>query len=299
MIYWENRDWQSGGFAERLTLWQDGGSELSRTQRFDPSASEQLKPEWKVRGTPGHLVYYRLNPLPKAEAKRRFGAALSAGMQGLRSFTPGYYDGSGTRIGIKTDGRLKQVDIPLFIMPGATDNQGSENYRRFGMVKLAFGDFHASPFVLSIAPEKITVISMDHFIPAQKRTEHFVLDKLGSSTVSIDMPCIAPDHIAPNWTAGGKGEHCIYAHNNMLRASEAQQRFNAVIEADILTLQPTLKPLAGADAVTLTVRTGDWQDRKITISTDAKQNQPQNFAHFMAVQNAFGHFNTQVEKAAP
>lgn len=299
MVYWEDRDWQGGGTAQRLTLWADGGSELSETQSLAPAESQQLKPGWKVRGSAEHPVYYLLNPLPKAEAKKRLDAALSAGMQKLKTFAPGYYDGSGTRIGIKTDGKLHEITIPLFIMPGVQDNRGSDNYFRAMAVKKAFGNFDATPFKLALNPEKVTTISIDHFIPMQQRTEHVVLDKQGDANISVESQCMPPEKVAAHWTASGTGNRCIYLQDHVLAKDEATVRFNSALKAGIIALQSTKSPAPGTDSVTLRMRTDNWEGKTVMIATDAKQNEKNNFDHFMAVEKALGTFDMQIEKKAP
>lgn len=142
MIFWEKQSWQANGPSARLTLHADGKSEIM-VRQFGPSVTPA--PGWRLERQGQWNTYRKDNPYPPEETRQKLKAALDAGILLLRSFPPGYEDGSGTLVGIEAGGRVKQTIIPMFIHPGEKDNQGSENEKRFRAVEKILGGFDADP----------------------------------------------------------------------------------------------------------------------------------------------------------
>ena len=138
MIFWEEQSWKPGGGSERLTLWASGRSEITLKRWGE---TQKTNPGWSATKV-GHFSYYRkADPFPPAVAVAKFHAAISAGIEQLKSFPPGFADGGGTLVGIESDGKLKETVIPFFIHPDQPDNENSENHRRYLAVEKVLGDF--------------------------------------------------------------------------------------------------------------------------------------------------------------
>jgi hypothetical protein len=138
LIFWEKQDWEPNGSSERLTLWADGRSEVTVRQWGVP---QKPRAGW-VAKQEGRWTYYRKSEVfPPEEARKKLNAAVVAGIGELRTFQPGYSDGSGTLAGVQIGGKLTQTIIPMFLHPEEKDNQGSENHKRFLSVEQAIGAF--------------------------------------------------------------------------------------------------------------------------------------------------------------
>jgi hypothetical protein len=138
MIFWEKQSWESGGPSERLTLWADGRSEITVRQLGKP---RKTRPGWSAREEKPWTVYTKASPYSAEKTRQKFAAAIAAGIGELRTFPPGYADGSGTLSGVSVDGKLTTTVIPMFLHEGQKDNKGSENHKRFLAVDAILGDF--------------------------------------------------------------------------------------------------------------------------------------------------------------
>jgi hypothetical protein len=145
MIFWEKQSWKSNGPSKRLTLWADGRSETRVKQWGEP---RKTRPGWSVRQEKPWTVYTKTAPYSTEEARRKFTAAIAAGITGLRTFPAGYNDGSGTLSGVSVAGKLTETVIPMFLHEGEKDNKGSENHKIFLAVDAILGNFDAD----AIAP---------------------------------------------------------------------------------------------------------------------------------------------------
>jgi hypothetical protein len=134
----KRQSWKSGGPSKRLTLWADGRSEITVKKSGKP---KKTKLGWSAREEKPWTVYTKASPYSVEEARQRFRDAIAAGIGELRTFPPGYKDGSGTVSGIRVDGKLTQTVIPMFLHEGQEDNKGSENHKRFLAVDAILGDF--------------------------------------------------------------------------------------------------------------------------------------------------------------
>jgi hypothetical protein len=141
-IFWENQSWMSNGPSARLTLWSNGHSEIL-VRSF--GKTRQPKSGWTVEQDEMWAQYRKADPYPADEVKHKISAALAAGIQQLRTFRPGYRDGSGTLVGVQVNGNLTETSIPMFIHPGQPDNAGSENHKRFLEIEKILGDFDTKP----------------------------------------------------------------------------------------------------------------------------------------------------------
>jgi hypothetical protein len=137
-VFWEHQSWKPGGSSARLTLWADGRSEITLKSYGQPQAT---KPGWTSESQPPYALYHKSGPLSPDDAQKRFSAALSAGIEFLKTFPAGYKDGSGTSVGVQRNGKWKQVVVPLFVHPDEPDNKGSENEKRYLAVQRAIGNF--------------------------------------------------------------------------------------------------------------------------------------------------------------
>jgi hypothetical protein len=138
MLFWEKQDWEPSGGAERLTLWADGRSEITVKRLGEP---RKPKAGWAVTKRDQWCYYRKANPLPPDEARRKFAAAVAAGIRDLKTFPPGYADGSGTLVGVEVGGKLTETVVPMFLHPGEKDNKGSENHKRYLAVEKILGGF--------------------------------------------------------------------------------------------------------------------------------------------------------------
>jgi len=138
MIFWEKQSWKSGGPSKRLTLWADGRSEITVKKSGKP---KKTKPGWSAREEKPWTVYTKAPPYSAEETRHKFAAAIAAGIGELRTFPPGYADGSGTLSGVSVDGKLTTIVIPMFLHEGQKDDKGSENHKRFLAVDAILGDF--------------------------------------------------------------------------------------------------------------------------------------------------------------
>ena len=135
MIFWEEQSWETGGYSQRLTLWADGQSEIrivlgGQTPR---SGIIRLRPGWT--NTDGALV--KRSPLSPEEARDRFERALKAGIHLLEPVRANYLDGSGTLVGVRIGGNVREV-----VIAHLSDSwRQTTNYRRFQAVAEVMSDF--------------------------------------------------------------------------------------------------------------------------------------------------------------
>lgn len=130
MIFWEHQSWEVGGGRSRLTIWADGRSEVM----VIPDAYLRNRPErlrvrrgWTVKISSDGLYFVRSDVFQGQVAKEKFSRALAAGIHQLKTFRPGYVDGSGTLVGILIGGKVVETVIPMFL----DENMGSANHKRF------------------------------------------------------------------------------------------------------------------------------------------------------------------------
>lgn len=145
MIYWESQSWESGGGRERLTIWQDGRSEIMLfPQHYYMNKPEMLRalPEWEKKGDANNIYFFRENVFPPELARKKLRLSIESGLHLLRTFKPSYVDGSGTRVGIKTNSGLKEVVIPMFL----DNNKGTKNHKRFMAVSKILGHFDRNAY---------------------------------------------------------------------------------------------------------------------------------------------------------
>ncbi len=135
LIFWEEQSWETGGYSQRLTLWADGQSEIrivlgGRTPR---SGVIRLRTGWTK--TANALV--KRSPLPPEKAQDRFERALKAGIHLLEPVRANYLDGSGTLVGVRIGGNVREVVIAHL----SESWYQTTNYRRFQAVAEAMSDF--------------------------------------------------------------------------------------------------------------------------------------------------------------
>ena len=137
MIFWEYQSWESGGGSHRLTIWADGRSEVSvRLADHIQYRPEQLilREGWTFTEA---KHYVRRDVFSKGITRGKFEEALRRGIHLLETFQPDYVDGSGTLVGLRINGELKETVIPLFL----DRNRGSENHKRFIAVSEILSDY--------------------------------------------------------------------------------------------------------------------------------------------------------------
>jgi hypothetical protein len=147
MIVWEHQNWETNGGFERLTIWNDGRSEVVVAPlRYAHDGQENLRPKsgWeRVRHkSPPHVEFVRKNVYPPDESRTKFKEALAAGIHLLESFKPGYVDGGGTRVVIQIKGQQKEIVIPMFM----DREKGTLNHKRFLAVSQVLGGFDRSAY---------------------------------------------------------------------------------------------------------------------------------------------------------
>lgn len=147
MIVWEYQNWETNGGFDRLTIWNDGRSEIVVAPlRYASGGQENLKPRlgWeKTRcENPPHVEFVRKEIYPPEIARAKFRKALAAGIHLLEPFNPGYVDGGGTRVVIQIKGRQKETVIPMFL----DGNKGTLNHKRFLAVSEVLGGFDRNAY---------------------------------------------------------------------------------------------------------------------------------------------------------
>ncbi len=142
MIFWEKQSWKTGRSSTRLTLWADGRPEITLEQLGKP---KKTKPGWSAREENGWTIYKKTSPFSPEQVRQKYRDAFASGIDEMRTFTPGYVDGSGTPAGVRLDGKLTQTVIPMFVHDGKTDNKGSENHKKFLAIEAILGNFDADP----------------------------------------------------------------------------------------------------------------------------------------------------------
>jgi hypothetical protein len=301
MIFWEGQSWQSNGPSSRLTLWSDGRSEISFKRFGTLLSTEQLNPRWQMREEKPMTVFYQSNPLAPDEAKARFHAALEAGIADLKTFPPGYYDGSGTVVGIETDGQLKQTTIPMFLHEGEKDNKGSENEKRFLAVKAAFGTFQGNPTTVFLDTQHINYVAWEDILPGKTGSTHYSLYDNGNSNITVEKICNPRIHLLPNISASQTDGICSYSKINLLDKTLVQTRLQAITATGIAELITELPEESAGEHIVITVRDKNWTQKKFVFSPSPQLDgrDPKNYQRFLAVQKAFGSFDTNIEQAAP
>ena len=147
MIVWEQQNWESNGGFERLTIWNDGRSEVVVAPlRYSHDSQENLRTKigWEriQHKSPPHVEFVRKNIYPPDVARAKFKDALAAGIQLLESFMPNYRDGGGTRVVIQTKRQQREIVIPMFM----DSEKGTLNYKRFLAVSEILGGFDKSAY---------------------------------------------------------------------------------------------------------------------------------------------------------
>ena len=95
-----------------------------------------------MQKSPPHVEFVRTNIYRPDVARTKFKEALGTGIHLLESFKPGYRDGSGTRVVIRTKGLQKEIVIPMFI----DREKGTLNHKRFLAVSEVLGGFDKSAY---------------------------------------------------------------------------------------------------------------------------------------------------------
>lgn len=147
MIVWEHQNWETNGGFERLTIWSDGRSEVVVAPlRYSHDGQENLRTKigWeRVQQTsPPRVEYVRKKMYPPDVARTKFKEALAAGIHLLEPFKPGFVDGGGTRIVIRTKDRQTEIIIPMFM----DREKGTPNHKRFLAVSDVLDGFDTSAY---------------------------------------------------------------------------------------------------------------------------------------------------------
>ena len=161
MIVWEHQNWETNGGFERLTLWQDGRSEIVVAPlQHAQDRQENLRPKrgWEriMHKFPPRVEFVRKNIYPTDIARKKFKEALAAGIHLLKFFKPGYVDGSGTRVVIQIKGQRKEIIVPMFM----DQEKGTLNYKRFLAVSKVLGGFDKSAY---------EVVPKNHRLPVETK----------------------------------------------------------------------------------------------------------------------------------
>jgi hypothetical protein len=123
-----------------LILWSDGRSEIDLI--YPPPLDKEsikLKSGWAFEA-PSTLR--KANPFSVADARKKFAAAVAAGITELKPFTPktGSPDATPTVIEIRVRGRLTRITVPAFTDEGTDgEGKGSINHRRFLEIQSILG----------------------------------------------------------------------------------------------------------------------------------------------------------------
>lgn len=114
----------------RLTLWNNGNSEIKHDHGFTIYDSDRyiLEPKWKkiLEKDSTSVVFIYKNYYSQEVALKMFNEALLAGIHLLEPYDPILFDGGGTLVGVRIDGKIIKTTISLDL-----DNTNSENIKRF------------------------------------------------------------------------------------------------------------------------------------------------------------------------
>lgn len=140
VIFWEHQSWEVGGGSQRLTIWEDGSNEVL----VKPGDSSIHVRESRLRQGWSHttLGLVRKDALSRDDALNRFQQAVNVGVHLLEHVKPNYLDGSGTLVGYRSNGQLKQVKVAIFL----DNQQGTKNHQRFQTLAGIMGSFDRRPF---------------------------------------------------------------------------------------------------------------------------------------------------------
>ncbi len=144
-VLWEHQNWESNGGYRRLTLWNDGRSEVEVVPLARvPAGAPELLPKagWTVVQETHRIRFVRRNVYPPEVVQAKLRAAVNAGILQLESFRAGYLDGSGTRVVVRVAGRDRETVLPMF---GDADRK-TVNYQRFVAVSKVLDGFDADAF---------------------------------------------------------------------------------------------------------------------------------------------------------
>lgn len=81
--------------------------------------------------------FIRTNVFQEEVAREKVRQAMTVGIHRLKTFRPGYLDGSGTLVGVGIDGKLIETVIPMFL----DRDRGSVNHKRFVAMSEVLSDF--------------------------------------------------------------------------------------------------------------------------------------------------------------
>ena len=145
LIIWEIQSWKPGGGHQRLTLWQDGYSEIEIVpQEASSTAPRKPKSGWEMIRDNDGIRYVHRNAYTPNMTRKLFRKALHAGIRRLKSFRPAKKDDGGTRVVVSLDGKRMELLIPYF----TGRHIGTTNHRRFQAVSAVLGNFDKDPFTL-------------------------------------------------------------------------------------------------------------------------------------------------------
>jgi len=143
IIFWEQQSWEVGGGRNRLTIWQDGRSEIIVVPGpYYNSVELRPRKGWsRKKGATGYY-FVRTNVFPEKIAAYKFNRALADGIHLLATFKPDYIDGEGTLVGVQVNGRLTETIIPMFL----DRQQGTPNHERYVAVAKVLATFDKNAF---------------------------------------------------------------------------------------------------------------------------------------------------------
>jgi hypothetical protein len=145
MIIWECQNWESNGGYKRLTLWNDGRSEVEVVPSAKiPAGPTNLLPKkgWTAMREEHQISFVRKNIYPPEVATAKLRQAVEASILHLKTFRPSYLDGSGTRVVVQINGKQKETVIPMFM----DKDKKTDNYRRFTAVSKILNGFNSDAF---------------------------------------------------------------------------------------------------------------------------------------------------------
>ncbi len=128
MIFWEEQSWSLLPNSIRLTLWSDGRSEIIHDIGLtihDSSSFDSLPPRWEkvLANDDVTILFVQKNYYSKDDAIKMFNDALLAKIYWLQTHDATYFDGGGTLVGIRKNGKLTETIIPMFLEKKVTENQ--------------------------------------------------------------------------------------------------------------------------------------------------------------------------------
>ncbi|MBI3839473.1 MAG: hypothetical protein HY288_16255 [Planctomycetia bacterium] len=308
VITWESRNQESDGVFERLIVGSNGRSEILVARLGKPG---KPKPGWTVRDDGLRSYYRRMNPLPEAEAKRRFTDAVAAGVKELQPFPSSDDDDIAVVVTIRGSSSTTEFVIPASACDQQSDNNRSENHRRFFAVEKILGSFDVDAFqsLANGAEPEPDMISW--WVGGGGPGDGSRCLTLWSDGTSETIVESSGGRMKPKagWTVTKTSNSSFgfstYRRENPVPPSDVKKKFRAAVAAGVEQLK-SIKPRgivfdAASTVITMRVR-GRYKQVAVSAATSAIEPakvKSENYRRFLAIRDILGTFDTDAFEVPP